>query len=178
MIRYIYISFDPKSYMSVIWINFRKSLGLSLGFAMTLVMDTMVLRLILGFSHGCGPGLRSLDLMVLLGCDLFHVYLKYILSCYVFGNLPYSLSIFMTRGLKLVWRKRRSGQLSCFNFSTKRTRSASFCVFSVLAERGQKQFWQFCRFGLLTSFCRIFWLVYLFSVIPIAMFSSLSLLPQ
>ena len=73
---YIYISFDPKSYMSAIWINFRKSLGLSLGFAMTLVMDTMVLRLVLGSSHGCGLGLRSLDLMVLLGCDLFHDHLN------------------------------------------------------------------------------------------------------
>ena len=47
------------------------------GFAMTFGHCSMVLRLNLDFSHGCGLGFRSLDLLVLLNHNHYIVTLVY-----------------------------------------------------------------------------------------------------
>ena len=52
----IYISF----------LIFKSYMVFSRGFAVTFVIVTMVLKLNLGFSHGCDIGFRSLDLLVLV----------------------------------------------------------------------------------------------------------------
>ena len=49
----------------------------SRGFAVTLVIVTMVLRLNLGFSHGCGLGFRSLDLLVITNHNYYIATLVY-----------------------------------------------------------------------------------------------------
>jgi hypothetical protein len=114
---------------------------LSHGFAMTLVIVTMVLRLNLGLSHGCGLGFRSLDLLISF-------------------NHNYYMVIWSKNGLLRNWRKislekrfqgssfydperkRRSGQLLCFNFLMNRTRSTTFKKVRMLTGC----VWQFCRF--------------------------------
>ena len=165
---YIYKFWSEKLHVS--YLNkLRKSLGLSLGFAMTLVMDTMVLRLILGLSHGCGLGLRSLDLLVLLNHNYNLVTLVYKWAVKNLKKISFIIGFRDTcswvfeenvvsdnfRALTFWWIGPEVPRFACLRF-------------------WQKAFRQICRKVLVTSNSHIFWLVYLFSAIQIAMFSFLS----
>ena len=87
--------------------------------------------------------------------------------------VPSPCGTFLGLVLLSFWVKRRSGQLSCFKFLTKRSRKASFRVIYVAVT---ESCWQLFGKFLVISFGRIFWLVYSFWVIQKPRFSFLFLL--
>ena len=139
------------------------------GFAVTLVMATMVLRLILGLAMVVVLVLRSLDFLILLNHNYNLVTLVYKWAVKKLKKISFIIGFRDTcffvfeenvvsdnfRALTFWWIGPEVPRFVCLRF-------------------WQKAFRQICRKVLVTSNSHIFWLVYLFSAIQIAMFSFLS----